>query len=131
MIAGFQLQFSELAKILMIIVFAAFLAGREAKVKSVWTVIGAIIILVPPWILVMLQPDLGTSLVLVGTLAGMLFMSGVSLRWLGTLAAAVTAAIPFVWQRLVPYQQARLLALLNQGQDPRGSGYQLIQAETR
>ncbi len=129
-IAGFQLQFSELAKILMIIVFAAFLAGRGAKVKSVWTVIGAIIILVPPWILVMLQPDLGTSLVLVGTLAGMLFMSGVSLRWLGTLAAAVTAAIPFVWQRLVPYQQARLLALLNQGQDPRGSGYQLIQAET-
>jgi rod shape determining protein RodA len=128
-IAGFQLQFSELAKILMIIVFAAFLAGREAKVKSVWTVIGAIIILVPPWILVMLQPDLGTSLVLVGTLAGMLFMSGVSLRWLGTLAAAVVGAIPFVWQRLVPYQQARLLALLNQGQDPRGSGYQLIQAE--
>lgn len=128
-IAGFQLQFSELAKILMIIVFAAFLAGREKQLRSVWTVIGAIIVLVPPWILVMLQPDLGTSLVLVGTLAGMLFMSGVSLRWLGTLAAAVVGAIPFVWQRLVPYQQARLLALLNQGQDPRGSGYQLIQAE--
>ena len=129
-IAGFQLQFSELAKILMIIVFAAFLAGREKKLRSVWTVIGAIIVLAPPWILVMLQPDLGTSLVLVGTLAGMLFMSGVSLRWLGTLAAAVVGAIPFVWQRLVPYQQARILALLNQGQDPRGSGYQLIQAKT-
>ena len=129
-IAGFQLQFSELAKILMIIVFAAFLAGREKQLRSVWTVIGAIIVLVPPWILVMLQPDLGTSLVLVGTLAGMLFMSGVSLRWLGTLAAAVVGAIPFVWQRLVPYQQARILALLNQGQDPRGSGYQLIQAKT-
>ena len=127
-IAGFQLQFSELAKILMIIVFAAFLAGREKQLRSVWTVIGAIIVLVPPWILVMLQPDLGTSLVLVGTLAGMLFMSGVSLRWLGTLAAAVVGAIPFVWQRLVPYQQARILALLNQGQDPRGSGYQLIDA---
>ena len=60
----------------------------------------------------------------------MVFMSGVSLRWLGTLAAAVVGAIPFVWQRLVPYQQARILALLNQGQDPRGSGYQLIQAKT-
>jgi rod shape determining protein RodA len=128
-IAGFQLQFSELAKILMIIVFAAFLASREAKVKSVWTVIGSIIVLVPPWILVMLQPDLGTSLVLVATLAGMLFMSGASLRWLGTLAAAVAAAIPFVWQNLHAYQQLRLLALLNPGQDPRGSGYQLIQAK--
>ena len=128
-VAGFQLQFSELAKILMIIVFAAYLAGRQEKVKSVWTLIGAIVVLGPPWILVMLQPDLGTSLVLVGTLAGMLFLSGVSLGWLGALAAAVVAAIPFVWQRLVPYQQARILALLNQGSDPKGSGYQLIQAK--
>ena len=128
-VAGFQLQFSELAKILMIFVFAAYLAGRHEKVKSVWTLIGAIVVLGPPWILVMLQPDLGTSLVLVGTLAGMLFLSGVSLGWLGALAAAVVAAIPFVWQRLVPYQQARILALLNQGSDPKGSGYQLIQAK--
>jgi len=129
-IAGFQLQFSELAKILMIIVFAAFLTSRAGNIKSVWTVIGAIIILGPPWILVMLQPDLGTSLVMVATLAGMLFMSGASLRWLGTLVAAVIGAIPAVWQILHEYQRLRLLALLNQGQDPRGSGYQLLQAKT-
>jgi rod shape determining protein RodA len=129
-IAGFQLQFSELAKILMIIVFAAFLAGRQAKIKSVWTVIWAIIVLAPPWILVMLQPDLGTSLVMVATLAGLLFMSGSSLRWLGTLAASVTASIPFVWGNLHEYQRLRLLALLNPGLDPRGSGYQLVQAQT-
>jgi rod shape determining protein RodA len=130
-VAGFQLQFSELAKILMIIVLAAFLASRQAKSKSVWTVIGAIVVLGPPWILVMRQPDLGTSLVMVATLAGMLFMSGASLRWLGTLAAAVAGAIPFVWANLLhEYQRARLLALLNQGQDPRGSGYQLLQAKT-
>jgi rod shape determining protein RodA len=130
-VAGFGVQFSELAKILMIIVFAGFLATRQAKINSVWTVIGAIIVLGPPWILVMLQPDLGTSLVLVGTLVGMLFMSGASLRWLGTLAMSVAAAIPLVWANLLhPYQRARLLALLNQGQDPRGSGYQLLQAKT-
>jgi rod shape determining protein RodA len=130
-IAGFQLQFSELAKILMVIVFAAFLAGREAKAKSVWTVIGSILVLGPPWILVMLQPDLGSSLVMVATLAGVLFMSGASLRWLGTLVAAVVAAVPFVWANLLhEYQRARLLALLNPGQDPRGSGYQLLQAKT-
>jgi cell division protein FtsW (lipid II flippase) len=55
------------------------LRAAPGKIKSVWTVIGTIIILGPPWVLVMLQPDLGTSLVLVGTLAGMLFMSGASL----------------------------------------------------
>ena len=129
-IAGFQLQFSELAKILMIIVFAAFLTSRAGNVRSVWTVIGTIIILGPPWVLVMLQPDLGTSLVMVGTLAGMLFMSGASLRWLGTLVAAVIGAIPIVWENLHEYQRLRLLSLLNQTQDPRGSGYQLLQAKT-
>lgn len=129
-IAGFQLQFSELAKILMIIVFAAFLTTRAGSIRSVWTVIGTIIILGPPWVLVMLQPDLGTSLVMVGTLAGMLFMSGASLRWLGTLVAAVIGAIPIVWENLHEYQRLRLLSLLNQAQDPRGSGYQLLQAKT-
>jgi rod shape determining protein RodA len=129
-VAGFQLQFSELAKILMIIVFASYLTWRQPHIKSVWTVIAAILLLGPPWILVMLQPDLGTSLVLVGTLAGMLFMSGTSLKWLATLAAAVVAAIPIVWANLIPFQRARILALLNQGQDIRGSGYQLHQAQT-
>jgi rod shape determining protein RodA len=78
----------------------------------------------------MLQPDLGSSLVLVATLAGMLFMSGASLKWLGTLAVAVLVAIPIVWVHLLPYQQARLSALLNPGSDPLASGYQLIQGQT-
>jgi rod shape determining protein RodA len=128
-IAGFQLQFSELAKILMILVFAGFLTSRQARIKSVWTVILAAFILGPPWILVMLQPDLGTSLVIVGTLAGMLFMSGASLKWLGVLAAAVICAIPFVWANLLPYQRLRLLSLIDPSQDPRGSAYQLLQAQ--
>ena len=114
----------------MIIVFAAYLAGRGSGIKSVWTVIGAIVVLGPPWILVMLQPDLGTSLVMVATLAGMLFMSGASLKWLATLAAAVVAAIPIIWTDVLhEYQRARLLALLNPGQDPRASGYQILQAK--
>jgi rod shape determining protein RodA len=125
----FGFQTSELAKILMIIVYANYLASRPKKIKSVWTVVGAVIVLGPPWVLVMLQPDLGTSLVLVAIMAGMLFMSGASLLWLGALAAAVVAAIPLVWAGLQPYQQARLLALLNPGADPQGSGYQLIQAQ--
>ncbi len=128
-VAGFQMQFSELAKILMILVFAAFLAHRQPAIKSPWTVIGAVVILAPPWYLVMAQPDLGSSLVLVGTLAGMLFMAGAGLKWLTALGGAVAAALPLVWMNLHPYQQARLLALINPGYDPRGSGYQLLQAQ--
>jgi rod shape determining protein RodA len=128
-IGDFQFQFSELAKIVMVIVFAAFLAHREQSAKSLWTIIGAIVIMVPPWVLVMLQPDLGTSLVLAALVAGMLFMSGASLFWMGTLLAGVAGAIPIVWASLRPYQQARLLTLFNPGADPNHAGYQVHQAE--
>jgi rod shape determining protein RodA len=128
-VAGFQFQFSELAKCFMIVVFAAYLADRQATTKSPWTIIGILLILVPPWILVMMQPDLGTSLVLVAILGGLLFLSGASLFWLGTLAAAAVAAIPIVWANMRDYQQARLITMLNPGADPKGSGFQIIQAE--
>jgi rod shape determining protein RodA len=128
-VGGFQFQFSELAKIVMVIVFAAYLADRQKSVKSLWTIFGAILIMVPPWILVLLQPDLGTSLVLVAILAGTLFMSGASLLWLGTLAASVVASVPIVWENLQDYQQARLITLLNPGADPNGAGYQIHQAQ--
>jgi rod shape determining protein RodA len=129
LIGGFQLQFSELAKIVMVIVFASYLAHREQSAKSLWTIVGAILIMVPPWVLVMLQPDLGTSLVLVAMVAGMLFMSGASLFWLGTLAMGVVGAIPIVWNSLRDYQQARLLALFNPSADPNGAGFQLHEAQ--
>ena len=128
-ILGFPFQFSELAKILMILVFAGYLASRQKNMKSVWTIIGAAIVLAPPWVLIMLQPDLGTSLVIVATLVGMLFMAEASLFWLGTMAGAVVAAIPIVWTHLQIYQQARLLALLNPEANPQGAGYQLVQAK--
>ena len=134
-IAGFQFLFSELAKIIMVVVFAAFLADRQSSIKSPWTIIGILAVLVPPWILVLMQPDLGTSLVLVATVSGLLFMSGASLFWMGTLTAAVAAAVPFVWTHMADYQQARLLTYLNLwadpqgvGADPKNAGYQIIQA---
>jgi rod shape-determining protein RodA len=128
-IAGFQFQFSEMAKIIMVLVFAAFLADRHDRIKSPWTIIGILAVLGPPWILVLLQPDLGTSLVLVATVAGLLFMAGASLLWLGTLASSALAAVPFVWSHLAGYQQARLLTVLNPWADPKGAGYQVIQAQ--
>lgn len=128
-IGGFQFQFSELAKIVMVITFAAYLSDRRASAKSLWTIIGAIVITVPPWVLVLLQPDLGTSLVLVAVLAGALFMSGASLLWLATLAASAVAAVPFVWQTMADYQKARLITLLNPGADPNGAGYQIHQSQ--
>src|SRR3954452_13778782 len=71
-VAGLTFQFSEISKPLMIAVLAAFLANRHAngRIKSVKTIIGAALLTVPPFLLIMIQPDLGTTLVLVAIMVG-------------------------------------------------------------
>jgi rod shape determining protein RodA len=123
-------QFSEIAKILMIIVLAAYLAAREGKLDSLVSILGACLLVGPPLLLVMLQPDLGTSLVFAAILAGMLWMSGASLRWLVILAAGVVAMVPIAWTYLLrDYQKARLTDFLNANPDIQGAGFQLHQAQ--
>lgn len=127
---GLQFQFSELAKILMIVVLANYLGSRMGRLGSIWSIAGAGILAGPPFLLVLLQPDLGTALVFGAILAATLFMSGASLRWLGVLAAAGIAAFPFVWTYvLADYQKARLTSFLDPLADIQGSGYQLYQAQ--
>lgn len=129
-VLGLQFQFSELAKILMIVILANYLAARRGRLDSIWSILGAGILAGPPWVLVLLQPDLGTSLVFGAILVGMLFMSGASLRWLGAMTMAVLAALPFVWTYiLLPYQKERLTSFLDPLADVRGAGYQLYQSQ--
>jgi rod shape determining protein RodA len=78
----------------------------------------------------MLQPDLGTSLVFAGILAGMLWLSGASLKWLLTLVAAGLAFLPIAWTYLLrDYQKVRLTAFLAPEKDVSGAGYQLYQSQ--
>jgi len=129
-VLGVQVQFSELAKILMIVVLANYLGAREGRLNSLPAILGACFIALPPWVLVMLQPDLGTSLVFAAILAGMLFLSGASLRWLLGLVAALLAAFPLVWTHvLLDYQKERLTSFLNPTADIQGAGYQLYQSQ--
>jgi rod shape determining protein RodA len=123
-------QFSEIAKILMIIVLASYLAAREGRLDSLGPIVGACLLVGPPLALVMLQPDLGTSLVFGAILAGMLWMSGASLRWLTVLAIGVVAMVPIAWTYLLrDYQKARLFSFLDANPDIQGAGYQLHQAQ--
>jgi rod shape determining protein RodA len=123
-------QFSEIAKILMIIVLASYLSAREGHLDSPFPIIGACLLVGPPLALVMLQPDLGTSLVFGAILAGMLWMSGASLRWLTALAAAGIAMVPIAWTYLLrDYQKARLSDFLDTNPDIQGAGFQLHQAQ--
>jgi rod shape determining protein RodA len=123
-------QFSEIAKILMIIVLASYLSAREGHLDSPFPIIGACLLVGPPLLLVLLQPDLGTSLVFGAILAGMLWMSGASLRWLTALGVAVIAMVPIAWTYVLrDYQKARLSAFLDSNPDIQGAGFQLHQAQ--
>ncbi|MFN8628817.1 MAG: FtsW/RodA/SpoVE family cell cycle protein [Chloroflexota bacterium] len=123
-------QFSELAKILMIGVLATYLGNREGKLDSLSSILGAVVLVIPPWILVMAQPDLGTSLCLLAILAGMLFMSGASLKWLVAGVLGVVGAIPLVWTYVLQdYQRQRIVTFLNPAQDTQGAGWQVYQAQ--
>ncbi len=123
-------QFSELAKVLVVGVLAAYLAARRERLGALSVILGAILLVVPPLVLVMMQPDLGTSLVFGAIVAGMLFLTGASLLWLGILAAGALASLPILWNHvLLDYQRERILSFLDPASDPLGSGYQLFQAQ--
>jgi rod shape determining protein RodA len=128
-VGGLTFQFSEISKVIMIAVLAAFLAARHDSLGKLSTLVGVGLLVGPPFVIVMIQPDLGTALVLVAIAAGALFLSGASLRWMGLAAASVVAALPILWTVLQDYQRRRLLSFLDPTSDPQGAGFQVIQAQ--
>ena len=127
-VAGLDFQFSEVSKVLMICVLAAYLAGRRERIGRLGTILVAGALMALPTFLVFRQPDLGTALVFVGILVGMLFLSGASLGWMGLFAAAVIGAAPLAVSMLHEYQRQRLFCFLDPYADPQGACYQLVQA---
>jgi rod shape determining protein RodA len=127
-VAGLDFQFSEVSKVLMIVVLASFLSSRRERIGKLSTLVGAGLLMAVPTLLVFKQPDLGTALVFVAILIGMLFMSGASIGWMGVLAGATVAVAPVVVQSLADYQRQRLFCFLDPSADPQGACYQLVQA---
>ena len=127
-VAGLDFQFSEVSKVLMIAVLAAYLAGRRERIGRLGTILVAAALMALPTLLVFRQPDLGTALVFVGILVGMLFLSGASLGWMGLFAAAAIGAAPIAVGMLHDYQRQRLFCFLDPYADPQGACYQLVQA---
>lgn len=129
-IGPLQFQFSEVAKIVMAIVLANWIATRPAKVDKLSTLVGAAVIAGPPLALILIQPDLGTSLVVGAIGFGTLFVSGANLRWIGLSIVALVAALPIIWTEILKdYQKQRLVAFLDPEADPQGSGFQLLQSQ--
>ena len=132
-LGGLSVQPSEFAKLAVVIGMALLVAERaEGRRRPVGLgeVLGMLVIAGIPASLIMLQPDLGTMLVLSATVFGVLAVAGAPRRWLALLAAGgVTAAVAAVSAGfLKEYQVDRFLAFTNPGLDPRGAGYNTEQA---
>jgi len=130
-----NIQPSELAKLAVILYLAWFLdLKRRSKTQmefckedffqTILPAAGPILICV---VLVLLQPDLGTAIDIVLVATAILYVAGLSWKW---IAAGAAAAIPVLYLLItqVSYRQARLMAFLHPDSDPQGAGFQLLQS---
>ncbi len=122
---GFQP--SELAKIALILALATVL--HERPIRGPRGYLRPLALLLPPFALVFLEPDLGSALVLVAIGGGMLLVRGLPWRHLAAFALVFAVLFPStVWPNLEAHQRTRLVSFLNPAADPQGSGYQVIQS---
>lgn len=129
-VAILSIQPSELAKFVLIIVQAKFLADRAERLGNLWVLVGSLALLAPMVALVYLQPNLGTAFLLLAIWGGIAFFAGIPFLYLLLLALIGLGIAPFAAQRLLHgYMWERLTAFLNPQADPLGAGYNILQAE--
>ncbi len=125
----FSLQPSELIKIALPIYLAAYLYDKSLPISLKHTFISIIIIGVS-FFLIVFQPDLGTSIVVL--LAGfyVLFLAGLSWKFIGSAVAVFILSLPFLWNNLLaPFQRQRVATLFNPEVDPFGTGWNITQSK--
>lgn len=121
-------QPSQLAIVAGILTLAVFLQNSRAmmpflRILCCGAIVGA------PWILILIQPDLGSCIVWVPVLLAMMFIGGIPKRWLISMLIIGVAMIPVVVQfGLKPYQYSRITTFLNPEADPQGDGWNITQS---
>ena len=129
-IGGFNLQPSEPAKLAVIMLLAAYFHTINPELtRNLRTYIPAALIAVIPFVQVLLQPDLGTSIMLLGSAASVIFVAGMPLWIIGSVFAILVMAAPIIWSFLYDYQKDRILVFINPGADQLGAGYQITQSK--
>jgi rod shape determining protein RodA len=123
----FPVQPSEIAKIVLIIVTAKVLADRDGEMNKLQNLLLTLVLVLPPAVLIYLQPDLGTTVILLTVWLIMALMAGIHLFHLGILGLLGLLASPVVWLTLADYQRSRILLFLDPQSDP-DSYYNIQQA---
>ena len=128
----FQFQPSEWVKLILVLAVARYfsnLGGRNLTWKEIFK---AFMMVGAPMLLVLIQPDLGTTLTYAPILVAGLFLGGISVRQASILVLGAVVLVAGAWSSgkvLKPYQKARLTSFINPDNDPKGSGYQIRQSK--
>ena len=123
-----SIQPSEFSKLIMIIALAAMVEKR-GKIQSLADLAPIAGYVFVPFLLVLKQPDLGTSLVFLAIFFGMIFVAGIRLRILFGIFGLGLAALPVLWHFLKDYQKMRIMVFMDPNVDPLGAGYHIIQSK--
>ena len=124
-----SIQPSEFSKLIMIISLATMLEKRVGELNTLHDLLPVAAYVGVPFLLVLKQPDLGTSLVFMAIFFGMVFVCGINLRLLGGIFGAGIAMMPILWHFLKDYQKMRIMVFMDPNVDPLGSGYHIIQSK--
>lgn len=125
-----QLQPSELMKIALVMALARYFhAATVEDMRSLRFLLAPFIMAVLPFALVLLQPDLGTGLMLAMASAAVVFVAGAPLMYFGIALGCVAAMAPVAWFMMHDYQKQRVLTFLNPESDPLGAGYHITQSK--
>lgn len=126
-LGGFRFQPAELMKIAVPLAIAWLLTRPPLVRKEFYIIFGLIGVMIPV-LLVYMQPDLGTALLIAAAGVIAIFFGGLAWRWIATMGVLAILAVPIIWPFLREYQQARVIAMFNPMNDPLGSGYHTIQS---
>ena len=125
-----NLQPSELMKICIILCLAKYFHRMKLEnVNSIYTILTSLIIILLPMGLVIVQPDLGTSLLIAISGIAVLWFAGINHKYFIYTMLGFLISLPFIISFLKPYQKLRVLTFLNPDRDPLGAGYQIIQSK--
>ncbi len=125
-----NLQPSELMKICIILCLAKYFHRMKLEnVNSLYAILSSLIIILLPMGLVIVQPDLGTSLLISISGLAVLWFAGINHKYFIYTMIGFLISLPFIISFLKPYQKLRVLTFLNPDRDPLGAGYQIIQSK--
>lgn len=125
-----RLQPSEVMKIAVVLALARYFHGRTPdEIRNPLFLLPPVGMAMLPVGLVVIQPDLGTALMILMVAGAMLFIAGVSYWIFAAVIAAGAAAVPVIWNLLHDYQKKRVMTFLDPESDPLGAGYHIIQSK--